>query len=377
MTTIKSFQGDLSSLWKLQELEPLHHLTWDWWWWLLMLDDEDDKGNSPGRQLMVLWSTKDNALVEVNGFPWQPNGRPGFDENGAIAMDGMIAAWWFDGEKMLEPLLLEESRIIVISEDHPSWPHSSGGIVASMTEREYSMGLNPEHTEFWLRLETKHGDFNFKMKPWNLPMSTMKKALAEYGGGMGYGISRLHGALCEGAIDGIETKGTAYFQKVCVQAPSPPWFWGMLHFDDGSYLDWFVPHISPTITARDSRPWKKRDITHLALSMGGLFHDVSRKRTERFSKVTVERTCQENELPVFHVHMWNGITEIRIEAKAVSRAHWTFDQPTRGGMTSHLTYNEYPLEIVNIEIDDEISVRSRTDWSQIRGNAEHSWGLLH
>ena len=42
----------------LQEREPLHHLTWDWWWWLLMLDDEN--GNPSGKQLMVLWSTKDN-----------------------------------------------------------------------------------------------------------------------------------------------------------------------------------------------------------------------------------------------------------------------------------------------------------------------------
>ena len=39
-------------------------------------------------------------------------------------------------------------------------------------------------------------------------------------------------------------EGTAYFQKVTVQAPSVPWFWGMVHFDDGSYLDWFMPHLT-------------------------------------------------------------------------------------------------------------------------------------
>ena len=38
---MKSFSGDLSKMWKLQERPPLHHLTWDWWWWLLMLDDEN------------------------------------------------------------------------------------------------------------------------------------------------------------------------------------------------------------------------------------------------------------------------------------------------------------------------------------------------
>ena len=65
------------------------------------------------------------------------------------------------------------------------------------------------------------------------------------------------------------------------------------------------------------------------------------------------------------------------QAKSVTRAHWTFDQPTRGGMKSHLTYNEYPLEVTKLEIEDEQGVRTRRDWGSIRGNAEHSWGLLH
>ena len=260
METSSQFTGDLSSLWKLQNIPPIHHLTWDWWWWLVMLDDEN--GNPAGKQLMVLWSTKDNPLVEVNGHPWTPVGRPGFDDDGGIAMDGMVAAWWYDGEKLIEPLVLEESRIIVIAEGHSSWPYEKGGVVASNTEKEFSMGLNPEENKFWLKLETEYGDFDLTMTPWNNAMSSMKVAQAEYGLGMGYGISRLHGALCTGVIDGGEVNGTAYFQKVCVQAPSPPWFWGVLHLDDGSYIDWFLPHISPTVTAKDARPWKRRDFTH-------------------------------------------------------------------------------------------------------------------
>ena len=369
------FTGDISSLWELQKLDPIHHLTWDWWWWLVMLDDEN--GNPAGKQLMVLWSTKDNPLVEVNGVTWEPAGRPGFDDEGAIAMDGMVAAWYYDGSKLIEPLVLEKSRIIVLAENHSKWPFDKGGIVASNTDREYSMGLNDKENQFWVKLDTEHGDFDLKMKPWNNAMSSLKVAQSEYGLGMGYGISRLHGALCDGNISGEKVSGTAYFQKVCVQAPSPPWFWGMLHFDDGSYIDWFVPHISPTLTSKDSEPWKQRDFTHLPLSMGGIFHDVSRQRSEKFSQITVERTCNPDNMPSFHVHMWNGVTEIRINAKAVTRAHWTFDQPTRGGMKSHLTYNEYPLVVEKIEIDDEQGIRQRDNWKTIRGNAEHSWGLLH
>ena len=151
MSDSQKFTGDLSSLWKLQNLPPIHHLTWDWWWWLVMLDDEG--GNPAGKQLMVLWSTKDNPLVEVNGHPWKPVGRPGFDDDGGIAMDGMVAAWWYDGKELIEPLVLEEGRILVVSEDHPKWPYSKGGIVASHTENEFSMGLNPSEDEFWLILK--------------------------------------------------------------------------------------------------------------------------------------------------------------------------------------------------------------------------------
>ncbi len=369
------FTGELSSLWELQTLAPIHHLTWDWWWWLVMLDG--DEKNPAGRQLMVLWSTKDNSFVEVNGVAWEPSGRPGFDGKGSIAMDGMVAAWYYDGNELVEPLVLEKSRIIVLAENHPEWPFKKGGIIASHTEQEYSMGLNAKEDEFWVKLETDYGEFDLKMLPWNTAMSSLKVAQSEYGLGMGYGISRLHGSICKGKVRGESVTGTAYFQKVCVQAPSPPWFWGMLHFDDGSYIDWFLPHISPTMTSKDSEPWKDRDFTHFPLSMGGLFHDVSRQRTERFSELRVERTCNPDNLPTFHIHMWNGVTEVRIEAKAVTRAHWTFDQPTRGGMASHLTYNEYPLDVIRLEIDDELGIRYRHDWTTIHGNAEHSWGLLH
>ena len=50
-----------------------------------------------GKQLMVLWSTKDNDVVHINDVEWKPKGTPGFDEQGAIQVDGMVCAWWFDG----------------------------------------------------------------------------------------------------------------------------------------------------------------------------------------------------------------------------------------------------------------------------------------
>ena len=153
-------------------------------------------------------------------------------------------------------------------------------------------------------------------------------------------------------------------------------------------MDWFLPHHSPTMTARNPRPWKKRDIQHIALSQGGLFHDAKHQRTERFARVKVEKTVShrlEGEhgqnpgapLPRFNVHMWNGRTSIKLTVEAVERAHWHFDQPTRGGLWSHLTYNEYPLDVTRLEIVDEFGRRTRQDYGWARGNAEHAWGVLH
>ena len=95
MDAPETFQGDFSTMWRLGVREPLWHLTWDWWW-LVMIDDPE--GESWGKQLMVLWSTKDNDRVEVNGTPWTPSDRPGFDEHGGMLIDGMVCAWWFDGQ---------------------------------------------------------------------------------------------------------------------------------------------------------------------------------------------------------------------------------------------------------------------------------------
>ena len=379
-----SFQGDFSSLWKLQQRQPLNHLTWDWWWWLVMLDDP--KNVEPGKQLMVLWSTKDNEMVQVNEVTWNPKGKPGFDEQGAIRLDGMVCAWWFDGSVMHDEIISHVCDMIVLPAGHSSWPSSSksnqgGGAVVPLLDSDCSMGMVEDRSKFWLNLNLSERSpiqsVQLDLAPWNPAMSTARQANATYAGNMGYDILRLHGTKVSGVIDGESVSGTAYFQKVCVQAPSVPWYWGMLHFSDGSYLDWFLPHASLTMLSRDSRAWKKRDISHIALSQGGLFHDAQNKRSERFEIVSVKKEKQSNNLPHFDVQLQNGRTSIHISAQAVERAHWDFHQPTRGGVWSHLTYNEYPLIVKKLRIEDEFGVRVKSDYEWLRGNAEHSWGFLH
>ena len=68
-------------------------------------------------------------------------------------------------------------------------------------------------------------------------------------------------------------------------------------------------------------------------------------------------------LPIFEIKMWNKRTKIELRVQAIERAHWTFNQPTRGGIKSHLTYNEYPLRMDYLRIKDEFGFLSFPKWN--------------
>ena len=81
---MQRFEGELEHLWNLAEIPPINRLTWDWWWWLIMLEDENHPNRS--KQLMVLWSTKETEVIDVNYYEIAER------VNGQLAMMGFIAA---------------------------------------------------------------------------------------------------------------------------------------------------------------------------------------------------------------------------------------------------------------------------------------------
>ncbi|MEE2650695.1 MAG: hypothetical protein VX571_04220 [Candidatus Thermoplasmatota archaeon] len=391
----RRFEGDFSSLWRLDVMPPIHRLSWWWYWVIVFVPDPSNPGRT--RQLMTLWSTKETEAIRVSGHWWKPGSRMHKDEHGGFVIPGMVCAWWYDGETMHEPLTMRECRMAVVGDNHPLWPgEGSGegaGAIVPIEREDMSLGMMPGNTSLWMSLssdrEARAGGapsaFEAELTPWWGPISSLTYKQNEYSLGMGYDILRLQGAKCTLKVDGEPAEGTAYLQKVTVQAPTTPWFWGMLHFGDGSYLDWFMPHVSPLSSAMDDRPWRRRDSLRHPDNGAGVFHDRVRGRTENFARCQVElsqsdtglRDHRGHLLPEFRVRVWNGRTQVSLEVRAVSRARWIFDQPTRGGMVSHLTYNEYPLEVARIAILDERGLRTIEDYEWIHGNAEHAWGLLH
>ena len=103
-------------------------------------------------------------------------------------------------------------------------------------------------------------------------------------------------------------------------------------------------------------------------------------RIEKYATESVEGEHGANpgsNLPGFNVEMWTDSVRINLDVVAIDRAHWAFEQPTIGGLVSNFTYNEYPLKVVSLSIADEQGNRTLGDYDWVRGNAEHSWGILH
>ena len=269
---MEKFVGDLSLLWRLDVMPPIPRLSWWWYWVIMFVPDPDNPGRS--RQLMVLWSTKETPAIRVSGHWWKPGSRMSIDEHGGHVIPGMVCAWWYDGKRMFEPLVIRECRMALVNDEHPLWPASGtgegAGAIVPILDEDFSLGMRPGNEGFWLcltsdpeaRAEGAPTSFEAELTPWWGPPSTLTYRNNVYGLDMGYDILRLQGTKLSLKVDGEEFEGTAYFQKVSVQAPSFPWFWGMLHFDDGSYIDWFKPHITPGMTSMDDTPVS---YTHLTL----------------------------------------------------------------------------------------------------------------
>ena len=166
-----------------------------------------------------------------------------------------------------------------MSDLHAAWPGKGGegkggGAVVPLLPDDLSMGLRSDRSSFWLNLtgdksavmDGAPASMELELTPWNPAMSVARPSNATYAASMGYDILRVHGTKVKGTIDGESVRGTAYFQKVCVQAPSPPWYWGVLHFEDGSYMDCLFPTLrQPSPLARPGHG-KTGHPTHLALA---------------------------------------------------------------------------------------------------------------
>ncbi len=317
------------------ENEPMPRGSWWWWFWLFFFDNPRDPEKP--RQLMILWSTKNEKSIDCNGVKMLLG-----PQNDRSRMEGAVASWYFDGERMHHNFLLDQCRLMV-----------SGNSLKTGGQTPTSFSI--EGGRFTVRIGD---DMEFVSKPTNNSDFTRPSHhRSNYGLGKNYSMIRFNHFGLEAKIKGEKARGTSYFQRVFVNAPSPSWYWGVLHFEKGGVLTYFNPYAL-------GKSIKKKI----------MFFDG--KKTHEFRRVNVKRT--ESDFPRFEVKGENKTHRIKFTAVSYQHSSWTFRKMSLGFIPSRLVYNEYPSTVNDLVLEDRKSGRKRTseDFGKAVGNAEHTTGML-
>jgi hypothetical protein len=356
-------------MWDLNTEQKIDGLTWWWWWWIFFIKDPQNPERT--RQLMILWSTKNCDRIKVNDFPWERK-KPLIQKDGKLQFDGMVGIWYYDGRQMHEPFVLEPFDFTV------KWKDESGILKPDSHQNHIFKGDPKKYTVY---IEKDDYKFDFTMTPWNKFMDEHRYNANKYMGKMGYNILKIYGMKLSGSMESSERgkekiEGTAYFQKVMVNAPAVPWYWTVLHIEDGSYIDYFIPHIGFSMLRRTDRPRSIWDFGEVPLNRGLQFYIRSRDERVMFKKVSVVKKFTKDNLPIFEVAARKPGTDIRFALKSYSRAYWRFEQPWWGRFNSIFYYNEYPVTMESFKYRDKKGTILLKDLGFVTGNCEHSWGIL-
>ncbi len=361
---------DYSSIWALDTDSVIKDKSWFWWWWIFFLEDEEHKDRT--KQLMILWSMKYTDDIKVMDKHWSLDNYPEWDD-GTLEFNGMVAAWWYDGEEMHDPLLLKDMDFKV---EH----HGKEGGLYSLSENqneEYSFYGSPK--KYTVEIKDEERDFHFELTPWNPYLQKHRYNAQKYGGDYSYNIQKVYGMKLDGTIEGEKTRGSGYFQRVCVNAPAAPWYWGLVHCEDGSFIHYFNPFIGPQIFRKKKKNKSWLDWGDISLSKSVTFYhrDTNREFKFKKGKIKIDHTIK-NRLPVFDVRGEDKRKKIHLRLKAYSRAYWRFEEPRKYLMKPILYYNEYPSQLVDFKFalkDGSLEV-DKEDLGKTSSNLEHTWGKI-
>ncbi|MEF8834727.1 MAG: hypothetical protein V5A76_01080 [Candidatus Thermoplasmatota archaeon] len=359
---------DRPNIWDIQVDNMIENYSWYWWWWIFFIDDPDNPGRP--KQLMILWSTKCTDHIKVMDKEWSLENFPKWEEN-RLELEGMVAAWWYDGEDMEDPLFLEETDILVEKDDE------GGSLKTDIENCEYSLSGNPE--KYTVKIKDSDNDFTFELTPSNSYLSKHRPNEERYTDDYGYNIMKIHGMNLDGRIDGKEVEGTAYFQRVCVDAPAVPWYWGVFHGEDGSFLQYFDLFVGPQMFRSKDTQRSMLEWGDISVSRSVIFYHRETDKEYRFNKESIEIEKElKKGLPIFTVKGKEDGNKISIRSRAYSRAFWRFQQKRRFGMKQVLYYNEYPAEVLDFSfesVEDSLKLE-KEDIGRMYGNFEHTWGKL-
>ncbi len=316
--------------------EPMPHGAWWWWFWLFFFNNP--KNPEKPRQLMILWSIKNVKEVYCNYLKIKSDNTGDRD-----ILDGVVAVWYYDGDKMHHNYLLERCKLNI-----------EYNKLTSDSKTPTSFSINKDTNTI------KIGDkFKFIAKTdSNNPLDKTTYNSDIYLANKGYSIIRTNHLKLGGKVEEKPIDGSAYFQRVFVNAPSVPWYWGIFHFENKAMLSYFNPYL-------------------LGKSLKGnvAFYDGNKNHT--FSKMKIKKTGKK-ETPTFKVTAENTDEKISFTVNAYSHSSWTFKGKPLRIIPTKLIYNEYPATISELKLENKKTGEKITqeDLGKAIGNAEHTPGIL-
>lgn len=308
---------------------------WLWWFWLFFLENPTNRARP--RQVAVLWSAKNDDGLMCNGKMMGTKHLYGADGT----LNGGIAAWYYDGTRMHDQLLLD--RVWIDLDD------SGLSTAAPDTAFRFSDG------GFRIVLGARMAFQATLLDPANAFVSPWKKGLTYLG--YGYEMLGINRLALSARVDGEALTGSGYFQRVVLGAPAVPWYWGIFHFEHGACLSYFNPRLLGRSIKED-----------VSLHDGRTLH--------RFDALQIEKTT--GALPVYHVTAENPAEAIAFTVEPYAETVWRFRKKKWRLIPVKFDYGQYPARITRLRLTNK---RDHAEFTEADlgigvGNAEDSTGVL-
>ncbi|MBN2095445.1 MAG: hypothetical protein JW727_05335 [Candidatus Aenigmarchaeota archaeon] len=349
----------IKKIWKLNT-RIINPGGWFWWFWLFFIDNPKNP-EKPG-QLMILWSIKKDKLIYCNNLPITYD--TSHQDKKKRSFCGTVAAWYFDGNKMHDDYLLENCPFTL----------DEGKLVLKAEGKTNSSFLFKDG-KFIVDIERGGKKMHFVAKESKkAPLLVGDNVANFFGGSMSVHSMYMNHLSLGGSIGGRKISGSAYFQKILVNAPPPCWYWGIFQYKDGSHLKYFNTYAGRAIL-KDNLIDPQLKTPSASITQDLNFFDAKRGLSEHFKNLTiVPKRSGKN-----WVHEIIGENEeytIEVLAKTYSHSCWHFRKNVSFlPLMSNFKYNEYPAMIQKVKLKNK-KTREELLYGKAVGNIEQAWGLL-
>jgi len=343
--------------------------AWLWWFWIFFIHDKETAKTGKCKQLMILWSVKNDPQIDCNGLDIRVKKQIAALGEGKWLLDGAAAAWYFDGERMHENFVLEKSRMELDSQRRSI-------IAPGKTPSKFF----EKNGEYFTVIEADGKKFEFRARQVDLnPAVGPNHGESVLPLGMRIEGTRIEvlklGGTEEDGKGKREIFGTAYFQKILLAVPPPQWYWGIYHFADGSFFTFMQPYVGRAMLAGNLTAQPKLKKPTAAVNSDSFFYHAPSGKLYQTNRVAVVPEKIGDGLWRHKIAAKGGGFEIFAVADSYAHACWEFTKKI-GALPpkSKFHYNEYPAVLKRLVL--RTGEEKEIIYENGAGNMENSWGFL-